>query len=352
MVLRDNVKKSVLLVFSLALLMMFAVSCEGPAGPPGADGQDGTDGVDANATCTECHDNSQAMFAREIQWAASTHATGGNFERNSGDCAVCHTSQGFLGNLDGSYDATADGAMISNPAPPNCYTCHNIHDSYTDDDYALTVSGAIELMNVSETYDFGKASVCASCHQGRTVDPWPVAGGADIAITSSRYGLHHGPQANVFAGEGLFDAGSGYSGNGAFTHAGLIEDACVTCHMAEPYGVQAGGHTMKMGYDYHGSLVLNTAGCVDCHTADEAETKMDDLDAEIQGQLDSLKTLLDATGATAPGSDSSVPGTYSAVVAGAVLNYKALTEDRSLGVHNPAYVRYILSSTITALNNE
>lgn len=348
----NNVKKSALLVFSLAMLMVFAVSCEGPAGPAGADGingTNGTDGVDANATCTECHDNSQAIFAREIQWAASVHATGGNFERSEGECAVCHTSQGFLGNLDGSYDWTVTGAAISNPNPQNCYTCHDIHNTYTAADLGLNVTGAIALRNVTATVDFGKADVCASCHQGRTVEPWPVVGGADITVTSSRYGVHHGPQANTFAGTGFFDAGSGYT-NPAMSHAGLITDACVTCHMAEPYGVQAGGHTMKMGYDYHGSLLLNTDGCLACHSADDAVAKTNELQAEVQGMLDSLKTLLDAQGITAAGSDNSVSGTYNPIVAGACLNYKALTEDRSLGVHNPGYVTYILNSSIAALN--
>ena len=335
-------------LLSIVFVMGMMVSCtkEGPAGKdgaPGKDGEDGIDGKDGTAGCVQCHDNTQVNFAKTIQWEASTHATGGNFERNEGECAICHTSQGFLGNLDGTYDYEADGAMISNPNPQNCYTCHNIHSTYTPEDYAFTVSGAVALRNTGSTYDFGKGSLCASCHQGRTVDPFPAAGGADIEVTSSRYGLHHGPQANTFAGMGLWDDGAV---TGEHAHQG-IADACVTCHMAEPFGVQAGGHTMKMGYEYHGSLELNTAGCVACHS--DAATLAEEFQAEVAVKLETLKGLLDAAGITAEGSDSSIPGTYPAEVAGACLNYKAITEDRSLGVHNPTYIMGVLDYSINAL---
>ncbi|MEZ5197436.1 MAG: hypothetical protein R2764_13885 [Bacteroidales bacterium] len=77
---------------------------DGANGADGADGEDGIDGADGTTTCIQCHDNSEVMFARTNQWEHSTHANGGNYERNEGECAICHTSQGFLGNLDGSYN--------------------------------------------------------------------------------------------------------------------------------------------------------------------------------------------------------------------------------------------------------
>lgn len=336
----------VLLIIPVLALAIIAASCtkEGAQGPPGENGINGTNGT---ATCVQCHSDDQVLFAKSNQWAHSTHATGGNFERNGGDCAVCHTSQGFLGNLDGSYDPEAEGAFISNPNPVNCYTCHQIHKTYEVGDYAYTTTEAVELYNTGNAiYDFGSANLCASCHQGRAVEPFPEVGGADIEVTSSRYGVHHGPQANTIAAMGLFEPGAPYP---AHPHA-TIDNACVTCHMAEPYGVQAGGHTMNIGYEYHGGTVINSAGCVACH-ADEEQLaiKTEALMADIEAQLITLKALLDAAGITADGSDSSIPGTYSANVAGACLNYKALTEDRSLGVHNPTYIRKVLENSIALL---
>jgi hypothetical protein len=341
----------------VALMLLVSASCtkEGPqgiAGKDGTNGIDGTNGTDGTTTCVECHSSNQMLYARENQWAASMHATGAAFERNEGECAVCHTSQGFIGNLDGSYDWQAEGAMIENPNPQNCYACHKIHETYTSADLALTVTGPVELRNTGgATHDFGKGSVCASCHQGRTVDPWPVAGGADITVTSSRYGVHHGPQANAIAGVGmgLFEVGSGLVNS---AHATQVENTCVTCHMAEAYGTQSGGHTMWMGYDYHGSTVLNTAGCEasGCHAGEDVQAMTEEFQAEISTLLAELKVKLDAAGITAEGSDNSVNGTYPGVVAGACLNYKALTEDKSLGVHNPKYIKKLLENSIAALD--
>jgi hypothetical protein len=328
----------------LALAVAAGCTKEGPAGPAGADGTNGTngtDGADGTTTCVECHSDNQVLYTREAQWAQSVHATGHAFGRNSGECAVCHTSQGFLGDLDGTYDWTAEGANIPNPNPQNCYTCHSIHDTYTTADLALTVSGPVELRNTGTTYDFGTGGLCASCHQGRTVDPFPVAGGADIVVTSSRYGVHHGPMANTISGLGLFNVGTGYINS---AHA-TITNTCVTCHMADGYGYDNGGHTFFMAFE---GGDINTTGCLDCHTADEAEALTEEFQAEIAALLAELKVKLDATGITNEGSDSSVPGTYPAVVAGACLNYKAITEDKSLGVHNPKYIKKLLQNTIAA----
>lgn len=338
-----------------AMLVMASCTKEGPAGPAGADGTDGVDGedgingTDGTTTCIECHDNSQVLNSRENQWAHSTHATGGNYERSEGDCATCHTSQGFLGKLDGSYDPEADGAAIANPNPVNCYTCHQIHETYTPADLAFTTTAAPVLMNTGGmTYDFGAANLCGNCHQGRTVDPFPVEDGPDLAVTSSRYGVHHGPQGNTIAGMGLFEPGDGYYNS---AHSS-IENACVACHMAEPYGAQAGGHTMNIAFEYHGHTEVLHTGCLvtGCHPDGDALTEDTEiLQGEISDLLAELKVLLDAAGITEEGSDSSIPGTYSSNVCGACLNYKAITEDRSLGVHNPAYISTLLENSIALL---
>lgn len=344
-------RKTMLLTAVTALLLvagnLFMTGCtkEGPAGKDGLDGANGADGADGTAECITCHSDDQAIFAIEKQWANSMHATGTAFERNEGECAVCHTSQGFRGNIDGSYDWEAEGAKISNPASPNCYTCHTIHKNYNAGDIAFTVSGPVALRNTGgATHDFGKGNVCASCHQGRTVTPFPVVGGADITVTSSRYGVHHGPQANTLAGvgKGLFEIGSGLVNS---AHSTQIADACVTCHMAEAVGASSGGHTMWMGES------LNTAGCETsgCHEGEDVEALTEEFQAGISTLLADLKVKLDATGITAPGSDNSVPGTYPAVVGGACLDYKALTEDKSLGVHNPKYIKKLLENLNEAL---
>ena len=346
--------RSFLFFSSAVLMLMAAASCtkEGPQGVAGKDGTNGTDGTDGTTSCIECHSSNQLLYAIENQYAASFHAYGTAFERNEGECAICHTSQGFRGNLDGSYDWTAPGAIIENPTGPNCYTCHEIHESYTAADLALTVKDAVELNNTGgATHDFGRGNVCASCHQSRVLDPFPVEGGADIVVTSPYWGVHHGTQGNAVAGVGmgLFDIGDGLVNS---VHSGFIANSCVTCHMSDAYGTQAGGHTMWMGYDYHGQTVLNTGSCstTACHEGEDIQVLTEEFQGEIAGLLAELKLKLDATGITVEGSDAPVPGTYSGTIAGACINYKALTEDKSLGVHNPKYIKKLLQNTIVALD--
>lgn len=350
--------KFILFGFICAFL---ATSCvkEGPMGPAGANGKDGTNGTngtDGTAGCIVCHSDNQVIYAKELQYAASGHANGTAFERNTGECATCHTSQGFLGNLDGSYvwevdGVEVDGAMIPNPSPQNCYTCHNIHSTYTAADLALTVSGPITLRNTNgATHDFGAGSLCASCHQGRTLDPWPVAGG-DSIVAGSRYGIHHGPQGNLIAGVGmgLFEVGSGLVNS---THTSAT-NTCVTCHMGEAYGTQAGGHTLKMTYSLHGSEELVESGCfaAGCHQEGQDMLGLvEEFQTEIQVKLADLKTRLDAAGITSPGSDSNNKGKFSGLVAGAFVDYDAIVQDGSFGVHNPYYVSKLLDNLIEALD--
>lgn len=348
-------------------LMIFAIaisSCtkEGPAGAPGKDGEDGIDGQDGTATCIECHDNSQDIFAKVNQWEASTHATGGNFERNGTSCAPCHTSQGFLERMAAGTMET--GAAISNPNPPNCYTCHNIHDTYTTDDWALTYTDPVELWNsgagARATIDLGTGNLCGNCHQSRVVDPFPVDG-QNYEITNRRYGPHHGPVANMIAGMGGYEYPGQSYGNSM--HTNLVTNSCTTCHMAEAYGTQSGGHQMGASYEYHGSVELNVAGCTECHPDEDGLiTLVEETQEEINGLLADLKTAMMNGGILTEddyvmGADgenyasSSNPANLTADQLGAIVNYQTVREDRSAGVHNYLYAKALLQTSIDALSN-
>jgi hypothetical protein len=318
----------------------------GPAGTNGTNGSNGTNGTDGTATCIVCHSSDQSIYIRETQWAASVHATGTAFERNTADCATCHTSQGFRGKLDGSYDETAAGAIINNPMPQNCYTCHKIHETYTGADLALTVVAGtpITLRNTTSTKDFGKGNLCVTCHQARVLNPYPTVGGADIAVTNTHYGLHHGTQGNFIAGVGfgLFEVGTGLV-NSAHSSAA---NTCVTCHMADGVGTKTGGHTFNVG------PTINQTGCktAGCHDpAENVATLAATFQTGIEGLMADLKVKLDAHGITAAGSDSPKVGTYPPTVVGAYIDYAAMLDDKSMGVHNPKYVTKLLQNLIAAL---
>jgi hypothetical protein len=358
-------KKLSYLLLLLAAVMFAFASCEGPEGPAGPTGPTGPEGpegpqgdvgADGTTTCVQCHDNSTDISLASFQYAMSGHAAGeitnyGNRTYGTiypaGDCAQCHVSQGFL-----EFYATGDvaGAPFVNPQNVNCFTCHEIHETFTEADYDLTYGGSFALMQGGSTFDKGSGNLCAKCHQSRTVSPMPAVGGADVDITSNRWGGHHAPNANVVAGEGLYEIAGSTTYPTNMAH--YVGDACVTCHMTPANGNDAGGHTWSMEYDYHGDEVFNYNGCVACHADQSGQiTKMEDLMAEVEADLVTLRLLLDDDNIDIydPAIDRNMTGTFSADVAGAYLNYQLILEDKSLGMHNPAYVRAILANTIEAM---
>ncbi|MBU1014250.1 MAG: ammonia-forming cytochrome c nitrite reductase subunit c552 [Bacteroidetes bacterium] len=319
---------------------------DGAVGPAGPRGEAGVDGIDGTAGCILCHDGgqSQGMFAQVNQWEHSLHATGEAFARNTGACATCHTSQGFLANLAGTYD----GIIINNPNPINCYTCHNIHKTFTPADLGLTQTANVQLFVGGATVDFGKGNLCATCHQSRPISPMPVVDGANVTLTSYRYGGHHGPQANVLAGEGLIKMG-GTATYGINTHANYVEDGCVACHMAAATGTSTGGHTFNVTNEETGAI--SYAGCTSCHTSTtEVTAQVKALQLEVQTLLDELQAILTAKGIYDDGSKGhagyAIAGSQPANLAAAFINWQLATEDKSLGVHNPQYVIGILKNTI------
>ena len=354
-----NILNVVFYMFLALMVAMTACTKEGPAGPKGedgtngtngqdgADGEDGIDGKDGTATCVECHDNSQVNFGKTLQWESSTHATGGNFERNGTGCAPCHTSQGFLERMAAGTQETSDA--INNPNPPNCYTCHNVHKDYEVTDWALTYKDAVSLWHPADagaSVDLGKGNLCANCHQSFAADPFPVPGGDNVNITSPYWGAHHGPVANMIGQTGGYEVGEGY---GSSFHATNIENSCVTCHLATAYGVQAGGHNMGMTYAYHGHDVVNTAGCVGCHTdSDALNTKIEETKTEIDGLMADLGTILITQGVLDE-TFHAVPGEMTADQAGGVFNFNMVREDKSHGIHNYKYAKTLLTNSIASL---
>lgn len=366
-------------LLAAAVFLIPALACEGPqgpegptgptgpAGPQGPEGPVGPAGQDANENCTQCHTNDATLFAVQNQYQNSVHATGDNFERGSATyslarfCAPCHTHQGFMEVL--STGAQSVEAGSDNPAPVNCRTCHQIHVSGTAADYALTTTDPVDLWNESHgTFDFGaKANLCAQCHQAR-VQEMPAMGAETVTVSSSRYGYHHGPQAQVNAGVGAVEfAGSATIDGGPTSHGNpdANADGCATCHMASAFGAQAGGHTWKMSYGLHGNMEDHAVGCQICHSSAEDFSYAGDVPSEILGLLQTLEGHLVRIGVKqAMSTDYTIhglsvyanTGDYPGDVVGAFLNWQLFAEDRSLGLHNPDYARSVLTNTIAVVS--
>jgi hypothetical protein len=308
----------------------------GPAGPPGPAGPAG---IVTNLTCSQCHGDASALKAKQAQYANSQHGRALSFERNDAECAGCHTSQGFVARIAVGTENGMAPETVSNPAPINCRTCHEIHMTYTEADYALTTDAAVTLFTTGDVYDRGNGNLCASCHQPRLAAP---TGEDDVNITSPFWGPHHGPQSSIFVGVSGWDVEGEPS-----THYQLISNGCPTCHMADPYGGQSGGHAMWLAYEYHEAEVPLVSACTGCHE-DATDFDIGGVQSEVEAMTAELRGLLIDAGVM-DDHDQAIPGTYPAAQAGAYFNYQLVREDSSRGVHNPDYIKGMLQAGIDAL---
>ena len=347
----------------LLLIPVFLVGCEGdvgpagPAGPageqgdPGAPGEPGEPGADINENCTQCHVNDVLLIAKMQQFAISRH--GSAYTRDSGLCVNCHSHQGFLDRVETGVWAEPEDPM-ENVTTMNCRTCHQIHTTYTDDDFAFTRSGAVEFAVAGETVDLGTAgNLCAGCHQARPSGyEMPVIDGDPITITSDRFGPHYGGQGDMFAGIGLFDFDSESGLGGKHVHAtDPLSEGCPTCHMVSSIrNGSSGGHTWAMRNDREAA---NRTGCETCHNVDWDDFDMNDVQTNVQALEDSLAAILLDTGFISWNGDRYVVATEDPVpanIAAGIWNLQSVHYDKSKGIHNPPYIEGILESTIAKMN--
>ena len=336
----------IIVVSSFLFIQCTSDPIPGPAGANGANGVNGTNGVDGTTSCVECHSNAHRDVIK-AQYAISNHATapGNSWARGtSASCAQCHNNQGFI---DFQSNGGVDPAGYATSTAINCTGCHdkdNGHRSFdfaTDgNDYALRTLDPVQLIiDPTVTIDsknssdlLGYSNTCANCHQPRTPAPTDDGTGT-YAITSSHWGPHHGPQSTMLQGlGGAYIAGStAYPGVGAAAHAKGA--SCVACHMGDPSEATNGGHTWNP--------TENT--CLECHTT---------VPTEVSGLADDQAALLAALQAKGvfDANGGLVTGTYPVKVAQAAFNYIYVQEDRSNGIHNPAYAKALIENATESLN--
>jgi hypothetical protein len=324
-------------IFSLLALVSIAllVGCEGPAG---------TDGMDANESCIQCHSpsSSSALKAKTAQFEMSAHALGTYFDRG-GECAACHSTQGFLAHNDYATIADIAGADLGEQTPIGCETCHTIHQAYDSTDWALTIvepvtatllgSASPEVDQIA-LGDIGVSNMCLNCHQARDRGNIPSLTSTDDVSTNSHWGPHYGVQGNVLnASGGVALAGSESYPTAPNGHANL-DNACIACHMSE------GSHTLAVNYD----------ACSTCH--EDAEGLVEELEGEVHDLLYELGAILAEQGAMSGDDEAGYSprsGSISADQARGVWNYMVVYSDHSYGTHNPSYIKALLTNTIESL---
>jgi len=263
----------------------------------------------------------------------SVHGTGEAFIRGeSTRCAGCHGSEGAEARIEAGlppHDASVEG--VENVSPYSCRTCHDIHQTYTRADFSLTGdASAVKMEYTAGTYDGGLGNLCSNCHQIRNPQPEVTAG--EIETGTTRFGTHHGAEAQMLLGEGAL----GLTGN-ASIHYQAVDNTCVGCHMGE-----GRNHTFEP----------DLANCQACH-ADLDTFDRNGVQTETAELLAEIRPLLVSAGILDNDRDPEGNRSFDAVfpeeVANAMWNYMFVLEDQSMGVHNPAYTKAMLEYALEVL---
>jgi hypothetical protein len=384
----------------------------GPAGPKGAVGPMGADGVDGglNVSClSPCH----GFTGIVAQWQTSTHYA--TYISNLGGdevatwtgptaCGNCHaidaielrvdgnvgfvgtagptdTLHGKLGYIASTTQSLTEATYAgqSTVAEVHCTTCHDVNASndphitgaatYVKGTFPLRVptgpadqtliekGSKLGVSDGTPAGTFNVGNVCISCHRSRKdVTNYILASNS---LSSTYWGPHEGPQADVYSGKGGYAyAGMTYgnSSHQAFTNG------CVDCHMppvASNQGIgnhsfyaqltacqQQGCHVNTTSFDVIGGqsamranlqelrIALNNAGFLTRATVAPYDVL-------------SATDLLDLTFSL----DQVRPQTVAvpADTAGAVYNYLLLARGSADGVHNPLYTRELMFDSYKAI---
>jgi len=292
-------------------------NCHGPqqytdAHPYNSDGSVDSRVKLGSEVCGSCH-GEPARHGRYQQWLLSNHADydlARSRGASSGNCARCHSGNGFIAWNDLHFDPAQEVTLTWNQdtvVPQTCATCHNPHDTGTTSGSAATnakvrIMGDTHLLLAGFMADnVGRGATCMTCHNSRAsyynppgnlVIPvrndstWPLV----VANNRTTDRPHHGVQADLIMGQNMYF----FAPNELYPQTrgkhSLIEDTCIACHMEKTLPPDI------LSYNQAGTnhtFAADPGICVDCHGA-AGETLANQVDTEVTGYLDDLKSALGA----------------------------------------------------------
>ena len=305
--------------------------------------------------CESCHDSGTHHFFGE-QYEHSRHANPTTLARGTNPtCARCHSGSGFVEFIKGGKTELTTAPPLAKIA---CATCHDPHND-TNEHQLRTLTVTFE--NGVTVSNIGPGVLCMNCHHARVDN---VTYTNDYLNNLSHYGPHHGPQGDMIAGT------NGYQFGWKFPTSPHMQAAegCIACHMATAGAnsdgtiQNVGSHSLNMVDPVTGKD--NVAACAPCHGTSvgtkfsdkvfyvngngdlDGNGKVEGLQIEIQGLLNRVAKYLPPLGDTTVVVDSS----YTLLQAEAAYNWDFVSEDRSLGIHNPEYAYSLLAVTLQKLD--
>jgi hypothetical protein len=340
-------------------------SCHGPGGDHNTEGHYGdvtkiSKSLDAGV-CNQCHDspthhNIGGMFN------ASNHAMLKNTSAEASNACAwpCHNGSAFV---DDSWrhawskkPLRADTLAVDpNFQSISCATCHDPHS--TANPNQLRYVSVDSLYNGYKITTGGKGQLCMNCHRGRGNVAKSVTSIAPKYGWNGRFGGHHGVQADLLFGQNGYNYGKKLDTTSI--HLKVTLNTCVTCHMQDRNGQP--NHEFAMDSagvkDYVGI-------CNQCHNEVtssfdqkmaskdyDGNGKIEAFTTEVAGLLAKLKAKLpqDATGAIISAAKDSTKILNRPDLVQGIWNYNLIIEDRSNGIHNPAYTIALLQASLTAI---
>lgn len=226
-------------------------------------------------------------------------------------CQICHDPHKATGlgeSLTGTQDSQLRHALVVNPAPSD-----------------------VE----ADATNAARFGLCGQCHHTRPGDTWQKTSRPP----------HHSPQANMLNGEMATPDGVSIRPNQQHAHS-FTDRACATCHMfrvdpAEPSEEEptVSGHTFAVNY----------ASCVACHPLTQnIQARTESVQASITSRLAGIKARLDAVTGTdgweyASNNQAVDQNSLSDTIKKVRFIYYYVQYDGSLGIHNPAYTKDLLT---------
>ena len=244
-------------------------------------------------------------------------------------CAGCHSGAAFSAMIAAGQNFTEVESGDANPTHQDCRTCHQIHTTYTGEDWALETTEPVTQVVSGLTFDGGAGNLCANCHQARRypADFVDQTDATKYTSTSPRFNPHLSVQSDVLLGSG----GLGVEGSPG-AHYAMVENTCVGCHLGE-----GDNHLFEP----------QLATCQACH-ADAENYDINGAQTAVEERLAELQTALQAAGLVDE-EGTVIPGTWDEAQATALWNYGLIHEDASHGVHNPSYINALLDASFEAL---